>query len=60
MWTATVCLFLSCLLYCIGGAVGRKDSGGGYSGRKERRLGFFSSARSNSVKSQKKEQPSHA
>ncbi|KAJ5156055.1 Actin cortical patch SUR7/pH-response regulator PalI [Penicillium capsulatum] len=51
MWTASVCLFLSCLLYCIGGAVGRKDSG--YSGRKERRRGFFSSARSNSVRSQK-------
>lgn len=51
MWTASACLFLSCLLYCIGGAVGRKDTG--YSGRKERRRGFFSSARSNSVRSQK-------
>jgi hypothetical protein len=53
MWTASVCLFLSCLMYCLGGAVGRKDSSG-YSGRKERRRGFFSSQRSNSVKSQKK------
>jgi hypothetical protein len=54
MWTATACLFLACLMYCLGGAVGRKDSSG-YSGRKERRRGFFSSQRSNSVKSQKKE-----
>ncbi|KAJ5684262.1 uncharacterized protein N7477_000607 [Penicillium maclennaniae] len=54
MWTASVCLFFSCLLYCLGGAVGRKEPG--YSGRKERRRGFFSSARSNSVKEQKKEQ----
>lgn len=53
MWTATACLFISCLLYCLGGAVGRKEPG--YSGRKERRRGFFSSARSNSVRSQKKE-----
>lgn len=59
MWTASACLFLSCLMYCLGGAVGRKDASGGYSGRKERRRGFFSSARSNSVRSQKKkeEQP---
>lgn len=53
MWTASACLFLSCLMYCLGGAVGRKDDG--YSGRKERRRGFFNSARSNSVRSQKKE-----
>lgn len=58
MWTASVCLFLACLLYCIGGAVGRKDSG--YSGREQRRRGFFSSARSNSVRSQKKETSSFA
>ncbi|KAJ5390093.1 uncharacterized protein N7496_001161 [Penicillium cataractarum] len=58
MWTATACLFISCMLYCAGGAVGRKD--GGYSGRKERRRGFFTSARSNSVKSQKKEETSYA
>jgi hypothetical protein len=58
MWTASVCLFLSCLLYCLGGAVGRKDTSGGYSGRKERRRGFFSSQRSNSVKSQKNENTS--
>jgi hypothetical protein len=54
MWTASACLFLSCLLYCLGGAVGRKDPG--YTGRKQRRRGFFNSARSNSVRSQKKEQ----
>lgn len=53
MWTASACLFLSCLFYCLGGALGRKD--GGYSGREQRRRGFFSSARSNSVRSQKKE-----
>lgn len=53
MWTASACLFLSCLMYCLGGAVGRKD--GGYSGREQRRRGFFSSQRSNSVRSQKKE-----
>lgn len=62
MWTATVCLFLSSLMYCLGGALGRKETG--YSGRKERRRGFFSSARSNSVKSQKQErsypEPSYA
>lgn len=56
MWTASACLFLSCLCYCLGGAVGRKDSGGGYSGRKERRRGFFSSNRSNSVHSEKREE----
>lgn len=54
MWTASACLFISCLCYCLGGAVGRKD-GGGYSGRKERRRGFFSSNRSNSVHSEKRE-----
>lgn len=58
MWTASACLFLSCLMYCLGGAVGRKDDG--YSGRKERRRGFFNSARSNSVRSQKKEKESYA
>ncbi|KAJ5846172.1 hypothetical protein N7534_009841 [Penicillium rubens] len=60
MWTASVCQFLSCLLYCLGGAVGRKDTSGGYSGRKERRRGFFSSQRSNSVRSQKKEANNYA
>lgn len=54
MWTASACLFISCLCYCLGGAVGRKD-GSGYSGRKERRRGFFSSNRSNSVHSEKRE-----
>ncbi|CAL5872717.1 uncharacterized protein PFLUO_LOCUS6984 [Penicillium psychrofluorescens] len=62
MWTATACLFLSCLLYGLGGAVGRKDPG--YSGREQRRRGFFSSQRSNSVRSQsaanKKESSSYA
>lgn len=58
MWTASACLFLSCLCYCLGGAAGRKDTG--YSGRKERRRGFFSSARSNSVRSQKKEKETTA
>ncbi|KAJ5888453.1 Actin cortical patch SUR7/pH-response regulator PalI [Penicillium taxi] len=56
MWTACALLFLSSLMYCLGGAVGRKDTGGGYSGRKERRRGFFS-ARSNSVRSQKNAEP---
>ncbi|KAJ5960516.1 uncharacterized protein N7479_007666 [Penicillium vulpinum] len=60
MWTASVCQFLACLLYCLGGAVGRKDTSGGYSGRRERRRGFFSSQRSNSVKSQKKEATNYA
>ncbi|KAJ6092546.1 hypothetical protein N7486_007835 [Penicillium sp. IBT 16267x] len=55
MWTASACLFISCVCYCLGGAVGRKDSSG-YSGRKERRRGFFSSARSNSVHSEKREE----
>ncbi|EKV06881.1 Actin cortical patch SUR7/pH-response regulator PalI [Penicillium digitatum] len=60
MWTASVCQFLSCLMYCLGGAVGRKDTSSGYSGRKERRRGFFTSQRSNSVKSQKKEGTNYA
>ncbi|KAJ5933370.1 hypothetical protein N7454_005699 [Penicillium verhagenii] len=59
MWTASATLFISCLCYCLGGAVGRKD-GGGYSGRKERRRGFFSSARSNSVHSEKREEAAAA
>lgn len=52
MWTATVLLFLSSLLYCLGGALGSKD--GGYSGREHRR-GFFNSNRANSTRSQNKE-----
>ncbi|CAI7579847.1 unnamed protein product [Penicillium glandicola] len=60
MWTASACLFISCLMYCLGGAVGRKDTSSGYSGRKERRRGFFSSQRSNSVKSQKQEGTAYA
>lgn len=58
MWTATVCLFLSGLLYCLGGAVGRKD--GGYSGREHRRRGFFSSHRANSAGGQKNEATTYA
>ncbi|RAK77178.1 SUR7/PalI family protein [Aspergillus fijiensis CBS 313.89] len=53
MWTAVACLFLACLAYCMGGATGRKDRGRGYSGREHRRKGFFSSARSNSLRSNK-------
>ncbi len=26
MWTAVACLFLSTVLFCVGGSVGRKDS----------------------------------
>ncbi|KAJ5514019.1 Actin cortical patch SUR7/pH-response regulator PalI [Penicillium fimorum] len=60
MWTASVCQFIACLVYCLGGAVGRKDTSAGYSGRRERRRGFFSSQRSNSVKSQKNEGTNYA
>ncbi|RAL00683.1 SUR7/PalI family protein [Aspergillus ibericus CBS 121593] len=55
MWTAVACLLLSCIFYCIGGAVGRKERG--YSGREHRRRGFFSSARSASVRSNKETAP---
>lgn len=47
MWTATVCLFLASLLYCIGGTI-RKDTG--YSGREQRRRGFFGPRRSGSTR----------
>ncbi|KAL1854133.1 Eisosomes component [Paecilomyces lecythidis] len=47
MWTATVCLFLASLLYCIGGTI-RKDKG--YSGREQRRRGFFGPRRSGSTR----------
>ncbi|RDW72317.1 SUR7/PalI family protein [Aspergillus mulundensis] len=40
LWTSVACWFLACLMYCMGGSVGRKDRG--YSGRKQRRRGFFS------------------
>ncbi|KAL4808827.1 SUR7/PalI family-domain-containing protein [Aspergillus unguis] len=40
LWTAVACLFIACVLYCVGGSTGRKESG--YNGRKERRRGFFS------------------
>ncbi|KAL4819338.1 SUR7/PalI family-domain-containing protein [Aspergillus spinulosporus] len=39
LWTSVVCWMLACLMYCMGGSVGRKDRG--YSGRKQRRRGFF-------------------
>ncbi|KAF7588953.1 hypothetical protein BBP40_004994 [Aspergillus hancockii] len=55
MWTAVACLFISCVLYCLGGSVGRKESG--YSGREHRRRGFFSSQRSGSVRSNKEANP---
>ncbi|OJJ51378.1 hypothetical protein ASPZODRAFT_373938 [Penicilliopsis zonata CBS 506.65] len=58
MWTAVVSLFLACLLYCLGGTVGRKD--GGYSGRKERRRGFFGPQREPSTRSQSSNKESYA
>lgn len=53
MWTAVACLILSCVLYCMGGAVGSQEKG--YSGREHRRRGFFSTQRSRSVRSANKE-----
>ncbi|KAI9373273.1 actin cortical patch SUR7/pH-response regulator pali [Aspergillus egyptiacus] len=55
MWTAVACLILSCTLYCMGGAVGKRDRG--YSGRKQRRRGFFSSAREPSMERNKETAP---
>ncbi|KAH1293739.1 hypothetical protein KXX30_003725 [Aspergillus fumigatus] len=55
MWTSVALLFLSCVIYCMGGAVGRKD--GGYSGREQRRRGFFNSHRSGSLRSNKETAP---
>lgn len=55
MWTAMACLLLSCILYCLGGAVGQKETG--YSGREHRRRGFFSSQRSPSVEVNKEANP---
>ncbi|KAL4926822.1 SUR7/PalI family protein [Aspergillus undulatus] len=40
LWTAVACWLIACVTYCLGGSVSRKDSG--YSGRKQRRRGFFS------------------
>ena len=51
MWTATACLFIANVLYFLGGILGRGDKG--YSGREQRRRGFFSSARSSSLRSNK-------
>lgn len=48
MWTATTCLFLSSLFYCLGGTIKKKE--GGYSGREERRRGFFGPRRSGSTR----------
>ncbi|KKK18314.1 cortical patch protein [Aspergillus rambellii] len=56
MWTAVACLILSCLLYCMGGSVG-KSRETGYTGRKHRRRGFFSSVRAPSVASNKEANP---
>ncbi|KAL4881037.1 actin cortical patch SUR7/pH-response regulator pali [Aspergillus karnatakaensis] len=47
MWTAVACLLLACVTYCMGGSVGKRERG--YSGRKQRRRGFFSSARQPSI-----------
>lgn len=55
MWTAVACLLLACIMYCLGGSVGGKETG--YSGREHRRRGFFSSQRSNSVRSNKEANP---
>ncbi|KAH8423329.1 SUR7/PalI family protein [Aspergillus melleus] len=55
MWTAVACLLLSCVLYCMGGAVGKQEKG--YSGREHRRRGFFSTQRSRSVRSNKEANP---
>lgn len=52
MWTAVALWLLACITYCLGGSV----SGGrerGYSGRKQRRRGFFTSARQPSAEANK-------
>lgn len=51
MWTATALLFLSMVCYVIGAVVSKDDNG--YSGREQRRRGFFSSNRSSSMRSNK-------
>ncbi|EAU32337.1 conserved hypothetical protein [Aspergillus terreus NIH2624] len=53
MWTSVALLIISCVLYCMGGAVGGRKEG--YSGREHRRRGFFPSQRSASVRSGNKE-----
>lgn len=50
MWASVVCLFLASLLFFIATFVGRRDRG--YTGREQRRRGFFTSKRSNSVRDQ--------
>ncbi|GAB1209900.1 hypothetical protein APSETT445_008688 [Aspergillus pseudonomiae] len=55
MWTSVACLLIACILYCLGGSVGGKESG--YSGREHRRRGFFTSQRSTSVQSNKEANP---
>ena len=51
MWTAVACLLLANIFFGVGG--GLKSDDGGYSGREQRRRGFFSSARSSSLRSNK-------
>lgn len=53
MWTAVACLFIANVLYFLGGILGRGRGDKGYSGRDQRRRGFFSSARSSSLRSNK-------
>ncbi|KAL4920946.1 SUR7/PalI family-domain-containing protein [Aspergillus aurantiobrunneus] len=55
MWTAVACWLIACITYCMGGAVSGSDSG--YSGRKQRRRGFFSSARQPSMEGNKEVAP---
>ncbi|KAB8261169.1 SUR7/PalI family-domain-containing protein [Aspergillus pseudonomiae] len=55
MWTSVACLLIACILYCLGGSIGGKESG--YSGREHRRRGFFTSQRSTSVQSNKEANP---
>lgn len=44
MWASLPCLFLSSLFYCLAGIIGRRRDSG-YSGREQRRRGFFTSDR---------------
>lgn len=56
MWTAVALWLLACITYCLGGTV--KGSGErGYSGRKQRRRGFFTSARQPSAEANKEVAP---
>ncbi|KAL3477772.1 SUR7-domain-containing protein [Aspergillus californicus] len=53
LWTAVACLIIASVTYCMGGTVGKRDTG--YTGRKHRRRGFFSTARQPSVDEGNKE-----